>query len=109
MIPRHPDKISHQNHRWPVVASIIALHPPHLLSAILDELLLKPHANPIGRYSPIVVVVIGGVMYFIIAYDLKNRPRRTHGSARHARGKEGLLPLVGTGSGKKKQDSWASP
>src|SRR5216110_148829 len=72
---------------WPIAAPIIAEHPPHLLSVLLDELLLGSHDNPLGQYSPIVIIVIGGAMYFVISYDLKHRPRRTHGSAEHAKGK----------------------
>jgi type IV secretion system protein VirD4 len=73
---------------WPIAAPIIAQHPPHLLSTILDEL-LKPHPDQgVGQYYPIVLLILGGAIYFVVDYDLKHRPRRTHGSARHARGKE---------------------
>ena len=75
---------------YPVVAPILA-HPPqqHIVSAILDALLLQSYSEQgVGQYFPYVLVVVGGVLYFVISYDLKTRPRRTHGSARHARGKE---------------------
>jgi type IV secretion system protein VirD4 len=73
---------------WPIAASIVAQHPPHLISAILSEL-LKPHTDQgVWQYYPFVVLILGGGIFLVVSYDLKTRPRRTHGSARHARGKE---------------------
>jgi len=73
---------------WPVAAPIVAAHPPHMISVLLDAFLLKSNAEPLGPLSPFVVVGIGIVLYIVISYDLKHRPRRTHGSARHAQGRE---------------------
>lgn len=71
---------------WPIAAPIIADRPPHMLTVLVDALLLKSNAEPL--YYPLIVVALGAMIYLVVSYDLKHRPRRTHGSARHAQGRE---------------------
>ena len=73
---------------WPIAAPVIAERPPHMLTVLIDDLLLKSNAEPLGQLSPFIVLGLMIAMYFVISYDLKHRPRRTHGSARHAQGRE---------------------
>jgi hypothetical protein len=73
---------------WPIAAPVIAEHPPHMLTVLINKLLLGSNAEPLGQFSSFVVVGLGIAMYAVISYDLKHRPRKTHGSARHAQGRE---------------------
>lgn len=73
---------------WPIAAPVIAEHPPHMLTVLIDDLLLKSNTEPLGQLSPFVILSLMIAMYFVISYDLKHRPRKTHGSARHAQGRE---------------------
>ncbi len=73
---------------WPWVGPVIARHPAHLLSAILDSV-LQPHPDQgIGKYYPAVLLGSAAMMYVVISYDLKMRKRSTHGTAHHASGSE---------------------
>lgn len=74
---------------YPVVAPIIATHQQGLLSVILTEIFTHPVTHPgITQYYPYFLLVVGGIMLLVINYDLKNRPRKTHGTARSASRRE---------------------
>ncbi len=70
---------------YPIAAPIIAHHRSGILSAILNEM-LKPHTEQ--GIGPYVLLGVCGVMLAVASYDLKHRPRRTHGTAHHASGRE---------------------
>ncbi len=69
---------------YPIAAPIIAHHQAGILSAILNEM-LQPHSEQgVGKYYPIVLLSAGAIMFFTVSYDLKHRPRSTHGTAHDA-------------------------
>jgi type IV secretion system protein VirD4 len=85
---------------YPLAAPLIH-HPPQegILSALFSDLISPHHESGLAAYYAFAVVGIGFVCWLLIGYDIKHRPRRTHGSARHANRREarqyrgrGLVP-----------------
>jgi len=83
---------------WPLAVPIIQ-HPPQegVISALLNEV-FDPHQDQgIGKYYSWVVLGFSGVAFLVVSYDLKHRPRRTHGTSHHASRREArkyYVPLM---------------
>lgn len=74
---------------YPVAAPIIANHKQGVVNAILTEMLTHPPTQQgIGQYFPYFLLAAGGLMLLVINYDMKHRPRKTHGTARAASRRE---------------------
>ncbi len=72
----------------PFAAPLIAHHQTKgILTTLLNEL-LKPHKQSlVEQYYPYILLAIIAMVYALMSYDMKHRPRTTHGSAETARGR----------------------
>jgi type IV secretion system protein VirD4 len=75
---------------WPAIAPI-ARHPVHgWLTNALTQLLLPPKLSEstLTGLPMLGLLVIGGLTYVVVSIDHTSRPRRRHGSAHRATGRE---------------------